>query len=210
MPRSGPLRQPLLAAISSPLKPITAIKFSMSVKHSQKQTVVSAETCSHWCLTSSGEAGVCSRSPLPSCFVPCDLTKSNRRTELSSALTQTRKKSQLVSGKDSFAFQLSPGPLSSSSSPWLLGSSKRHCSQLREGRGFLCCPVKAQETKSSCSLALITSGQDQVQDWQVAPAHSCNSPFCPYCTLKLMTVFGLGFQTTSQQLTASAQRCNDS
>lgn len=122
---------------------------------------------------------------------------------------EKKRKSQLEGGKGSFAFQLTLGPLFSFS-PWQQGSSKQHCSQLKEGKGFLCCPVKGQETKKSCSLALITSGQHQVEDWQADPAHSCDSPFCLCCTLKLMSVFGLGFQTTCQQLTASAQRCNDS
>lgn len=158
-------RQPLLAAMTSLLKSVTAITLSTSLKHSHKQTLVSAETSSHWCL-SSGEAGVCPRSPLPSHFIPCDLTKKNGREDLSWALTQPRKnrKSQRGGGKGSFAFQLSPGPLSSSSSPWLQGSSKQHCSQLREGKGFLCCPVKGQGTKKSHSLTLITSGHHQVQD----------------------------------------------
>lgn len=85
-----------MTAITFPLKPITATKFSTSVKHSHKQTLVSTDTPSHWCLSSSsGEAGVCPRAPLPSYFILCDLTKSNKRAILRYVLTQPRKKENL-------------------------------------------------------------------------------------------------------------------
>lgn len=184
-------RQPLLAAVTSSLKPVTVIKFSTSVKHSHKPTLVSAETSSHWCLSSLGEAGVCPRSPLPSLFIPCDLTKTKGRADLSFTMKNKDNLSWEVA-KAAFPFQLNLGPISSSSNPWLQGRRKQHCSQLRDGKGFLRCPAKRQETKKSCSLALIVLGQHQTQDWQVAPAHSCDSPFSPFCTLKLMSAFWPG------------------
>lgn len=185
-------RELFLAAITFPLKPITAIKFSTSVKHSHEQTLVSTEASSHWCLSSSsGEAGVCPRAPLPSSFILCDLTKSNERAILNYVLAQSRRKENPIWEVAEAAL-----PLSSSFSPWLKESSRQHHSQLKGGRGFLCCPVKVQETKQSCCLTLVTSGQQQVQG---APAHSCK-PFWQYCTLKGISLLGLGFQTTSQQL----------
>lgn len=58
-----------------------------------------------------------------------------------------KRKSQLEGSKGSFAFQPSTGLLSSSFSPWLQESSKQQHSQLKEGKGFLCCPVKGQEKR---------------------------------------------------------------
>lgn len=102
-----------MTAITFPLKPITAIKFSASVKHSHKEPLVSIETPSHWCLSSSsGEAGGCPRAPLPSYFILCDLTKSNKsNSELCIYTVKEKRKSQLGGSEGSLAFQPSTEPL---------------------------------------------------------------------------------------------------